>query len=218
MKIPEIEFGSLLTYSPRGIDDEEKLSQTYRAKLKNDEYLEGTKIRMTEYIAQGVKNNLENLPFANFFEKNPVLVPTPSSSLTKTNTLCVPQCLAAALVKNGLGEKVSSCLKRDKPLRQSHTGPSKDRPKAHEHYDSMAVQKVLFEPDEILLIDDFITRGATFIGAANKLRDAFPSANIRAFAGIKTISNSAEFKKIYHPCVGKINLRDDGESFNACIE
>lgn len=105
----------------------------------------------------------------------------------------VPERLAIALVNIGLGEKVSSCLERAKPLRKSHTSSNANRPKAHEHYETMAVQKELSEPDEILLIDDFITRGSTFIGAANRLRDAFPNANIRAFAGIKTITNPEKF-------------------------
>ena len=217
MKISDIEFGSLLTYSPRGSTDEEARSRTFKAKLKSDGYLEKEKTLMTEYIAQGIKNNLEKLPFADFFKKNPILIPTPSSSLTKANTLWVPQRLATALVNNGLGEKVSSCLERTKPLRKSHTSSNTNRPKAHEHYDTMAVQKELSEPDEILLIDDFITRGATFMGAANRLADAFPKANIRAFAGIKTISKPENFKKIYDPCIGKIDLVGE-ETYNDCIE
>ena len=217
MKISDIEFGSLLTYSPRGSTDEEARSRTFKAKLKSDGYLEKEKTLMTEYIAQGIKNNLEKLPFADFFKKNPILIPTPSSSLTKANTLWVPQRLATALVNNGLGEKVSSCLERTKPLRKSHTSSNTNRPKAHEHYDTMAVQKELSEPDEILLIDDFITREATFMGAANRLADAFPKANIRAFAGIKTISKPENFKKIYDPCIGKIDLVGE-ETYNDCIE
>lgn len=217
MEITAIEFGSLLTYSPRGDTNEEARSRTFMAKLKSDGFLEKEKILMTKFIAQGIKNNLEKLPFADFFKANPILIPTPSSSLTKANTLWVPQRLATALVDNGLGEKVSSCLQRTKPLRKSHKSSNANRPKAQEHYDTMAVQKELSEPDEILLIDDFITRGSTFIGAANKLRDAFPNANIRAFAGIKTISRSEDFRKIYDPCKGKIKFYNE-ESYNYCIE
>ncbi len=217
MKINEIDFGSLLTYSPRGNTEEEARSRTFKAKLKSDGYLEKENILMTEYIAKGIKNNLEKLLFADFFKVNPILIPTPSSSLTKANTLWVPQRLATALVNNGLGKKVSSCLERTSPLRKSHTSSSVNRPKAQEHYDTMAVQKELSEPNEILLIDDFITRGSTFIGAANILKDAFPNANIRAFAGIKTISKPENFRKIYDPCIGKIKF-DGVDSFNDCIE
>ncbi len=215
LKITSLDCGSLLTYSPYGSTKEETRSKTFKAKLKSDGYLEEEKILMTEYIARGIKNNLEKLPFADFFKRNPILIPTPSSSLTKTDTLWVPQRLAIALVNNGLGEKVSSCLQRTNPLRKSHTSTSANRPKAQEHYNTIAVQKELSEPDEILLIDDFITRGATFIGAANKLKDAFPDSNIRAFAGIKTISNPEKFKKIFDPCIGKITF-DGEESYNDC--
>ena len=173
------------------------------------------KINAVTVLTSEIKNNLEKLPFANFFKVNPVLVPTPNSSLTKADTLWVPQRLATALVNNGLGKKVSSCLQREKPLRTFHTNA--DRPKAHEHYNSMSVQKELSEPDEILLIDDFITKGATFIGAANKLADAYPTANIRAFAGIKTISKPEKFRKIYDPCIGKIKIVGE-ETYNDCIE
>jgi phosphoribosylpyrophosphate synthetase len=46
----------------------------------------------------------------------------------------------------------------------------------------MQVQKVLSEPSNILLVDDIITRGATLLGAASRLAEAFPKAEIRAFA------------------------------------
>jgi len=217
MKISEIEFGTMLTYSPWGDTEEEFRSKTWKANLKTDAVREKEQITMSEYIARGIKKNLEKLPFADFFKVNPVLVPTPSSSLTKANTLWVPQRLAIALVNNGLGKKVSSCLQRTTPLGQSHKKLNADRPKPHEHYNSMSVQKELSEPDEILLIDDIITKGSTLLGAANKLADAYPKANIRAFTAMKTISRSRDFRKIYDPCIGKIKLRGD-DAENDCIE
>jgi phosphoribosylpyrophosphate synthetase len=62
------------------------------------------------------------------------------------------------------------------------------------------------EPKEILLVDDVVTRGATIVGAANKLHDAFPGARIRAFAAMRTISPPQTFSQIVCPCVGKIML------------
>jgi hypothetical protein len=63
------------------------------------------------------------------------------------------------------------------------------------------------EPEEILPIDDIVTRGAKIIGAANKLHDAFPTAHIRAFAAMRTIC-SQNLKDIIDPCKGKICFRD----------
>jgi len=70
----------------------------------------------------------------------------------------------------------------------------------------MKVRKLLFDPKEILLVDDVITRGATVLGAVNKIADAFPNARIRAFVVMRTISNPEEFSEIVQPCVGTIML------------
>ena len=217
MKLSEIEFASLLTYSPWGTTEIEFRSKTTKTNLKTDVRLETEQILMSEYIARGIKKNLEQLPFADFFKANPILIPTPTSSLTQKDTLWVPERLATALVNNGLGKDVKSCLQRTTPLRKSHTSSSANRPKAFEHYNSMSVQKTLVEPDEILLIDDIITRGATLLGAANKLADAFPKANIRAFAAMRTISRPENFSKIFDPCRGKIELVGE-DTYSDCIE
>lgn len=88
----------------------------------------------------------------------------------------------------------------------------KTGPKPIEHYNSMAVKETLDDPKEILLIDDVITRGATLLGAANKLADAFPNAQIHALAFMRTKSDPAEFVRILDPCKGKILLREDGST------
>ena len=49
MKINDIDFGSLLTYSPRGNTEEQARSRTFMAKLKSDGFLEKENILMTEY-------------------------------------------------------------------------------------------------------------------------------------------------------------------------
>ncbi len=176
--------------------------------LKNDGFWQSKSnhILMSDYIAEGIKNNMRNLPFADYFNVNPILVPTPNSSLNKSGTLWVPQRLAAALVRKGLGSKVVECLNRVTPLPKSATSSATNRPKAAEHYNSMEVTKILHEPKEILLVDDVITRGATLLGAANKLADAFPNARIRAFAAIRTMSSESNFVRINDPCIGTINL------------
>ena len=192
MRFSELEFGSFLTYSPHGNSETELRSKTVMADLKNDKYitLNSKQILMSDYLAEGIKKRLDTLPFAEYFKVNPILIPTPRSSLSKSNTIWVPQRLASALVKEGLGKDVESCLQREKPVAKSSMSLPENRPKAIDHYNSMAIQKILDEPKEILLVDDVITRGATLLGAANKLADAFPNARIRAFALMRTESNS----------------------------
>ncbi|AFU58648.1 purine/pyrimidine phosphoribosyl transferases signature-containing protein [Candidatus Nitrososphaera gargensis Ga9.2] len=174
--------------------------------LKDDEVLPNSQILTSEFIANLIRDNLNSLPFSNFFKAKPILVPTPRSSLIRPGTLWVPQRLANALAQRGLGKNVEPCLNRFKAVRKSATSQG-DRPKAFEHYNSMEVQKIFPEPSEILLIDDIVTRGATLLGAANKLADAFPRAHIRVFAAMRTISPPDVFRSLFDPCVGNIELR-----------
>lgn len=213
MRLSSIEFGSLLTYSPRGTSDGELRSKTTMRMLKGDEFVSDPPILMSDFIAGGIKNSTGRLPFARYFENNPILVPTPNSSLTRPGTLWVPQRLANALVRKGLGNTVSECLKRVIPLQKAATSFAADRPKAFDHYTSMEVQKVLSEPSELLLIDDVVTRGATLLGAANKLADVFPNARIRAFAAMRTISTPDDFRRILDPCDGIIEDNGYGDTF-----
>ena len=212
MHITELEFGSFLTYSPHGKSETELRSKTVMTELKNDKYitLSSNQILMSKYLAEGIKKYLDTLPFAEYFRVNPILIPTPKSSLSKSNTIWVPQRLASALVDEGLGIAIKSLLQREKSVTKSSTSLPENRPKAIDHYNSMAVKETLDDPRDILLVDDVITRGATLLGAANKLADAFPNARIRAFAFMRTMSNPLEFTNIFDPCKGKITLRDDG--------
>lgn len=200
-----LEFGSFLSYAPRGTTKEALLSKNWMRALKGDEPLKSS-ILTSDFLAEEISKRISRLPFASYFDSQPVLVPTPNSSLTRPGTLWVPQRLAHALLRKGLGRAVEECLVRTKPLRKAATSLAPDRPTAIQHYESMGVQKVIPEPTEILLVDDVVTRGATLLGAANRLADAFPGARIRGFAMMRTISQAAEFVNVVDPKVGAITL------------
>ena len=153
---------------------------------------------MVNYIANFIRENIKNLPFADFFDSKPVLVPIPKSSFMKADTLWVPKILAHAINQNGFGKTVIELVKRDIALPKSATDSSKERPKAAQHYNSIGISnKLLSETNEILLIDDVITRGATSLGVASKIADIFPKSNIWTFAAIRTMTPPLKFKKIY---------------------
>jgi len=213
MDISQLEFGALLTYAPRGDSPEIRHSRDVMIALKTDGFVGEPPILMSEWIAQTIQRKITELPFASFFQPNTILVPTPKSSLMQPNTLWVPERIATALVRTGIGKDVASCLVRAKPVPKAAFSSPKERPTAVEHYESISVQGSLSEPDEILLVDDVVTRGATLLGAANRLADSFPQTHIRAFAAMRTISNQYEFEKVYAPCVGTIDLWESGDTF-----
>ena len=208
MKISKVKFGSLLTYTPRGDLKKHDESRTVMRNLKNDVVLKSGNL-MSESIAQIIKQNLKKYPFSDYFNKEDiVLVPAPKSSLLKKDMLWAPQRIVSALADNNLGQS-EECLIREYPLPTSSKVSALNRPKAFQHYDSMRVRKLLFEPKEIVLVDDVITRGATALGAANRLADSFPNANIRIFAVMRTISDPEKFTDIIDPCTGTVSLREE---------
>lgn len=213
LNLSELEFGALLTYTPRGHTQKALHSKDVMIFLKRDQFVSKPPILMSEFIAKGVKQELSNLPFNHFFQPNTILVPAPKSSLMQPDELWVPERIAKALVAEGIGCQVVPCLTRSKPVAKAASCPSSERPTAEEHYDSLIVQGALSKPEEIVIIDDVVTRGATLLGCANRLTDAFPECRIRAFSAMRTISDSNEFQSVYSPCIGTITLSASGQTF-----
>lgn len=212
LNLSTLEFGALLSYTPRGDTKEALHAKDIMIFLKRDQFVGKPPILMSEWIAKKVKEQLTNLPFTHFFGPNTILVPAPKSSLMQPDTLWVPERIAKALVAEGIGSQVVPYLNRSKPVAKAASCPSNERPTAKQHYDSLIVQGALSKPDEIVIIDDVITRGATLLGCANRLADAFPECRIRAFAAMRTVSNSDEFRDLYSPCVGTIALSASGQT------
>lgn len=209
MLLSSLKYGAFLTYVPKK-EEHKRFIQM----VKQDKILPNLGITICERIAKEVKQKLSNdQNFSEFFGNDVSLVPVPKSSLMKPGTLWVPKRIAEELAKLGMG-KVFDCLERIKPVPQSHLLKSQDRLKPIDHYNSLNVKKVLEEPKEILLIDDVITRGATLLGCASRLKEAFPNASIKAFVAVQSISNIKNFKKIEDPYVGYITLLNDNCSTN----
>jgi len=211
LRLSELQFGSLLSYSPNGGTPKDFHSQGVMTLLKTDSFLQPPPILMSQWVARQVRQNINSLPFATLFQPTSVLVPVPSSSLMRAGTLWVPQRIASALASQGLGQVVS-CLVRTQAVPKAALSPTRLRPTARRHYETLEVQGRLSEPESILLIDDIITRGATLLGAANRLADAFPKARISAFAAMRTVSNPDEFRREYEPQIGAVRLREDGST------
>lgn len=202
----ELTYGALWSYSPRGPSQAERRSRDYRYYLKQEQTVKyGDKTMfMSEVVPQAILEQKESLPFMPLFEDDPILVPVTRSSLLQPNSLWVGLKVATAMQKAGLGSTVSQSLVR--------TYAVGNKASAEEHYNSQKVeQKLLTEPEHILLVDDFITRGATMIASALKLREAYPNASIEGFAPIRTVSDSSNFKKIEDPVYDTITLHTSGK-------
>jgi pyrimidine operon attenuation protein/uracil phosphoribosyltransferase len=56
----------------------------------------------------------------------------------------------------------------------------------------------------MVLIDDVITKGRTILAAAARLHEAFPGADIRAFALVRTMGLLADVAGPLGPCQGVV--------------
>lgn len=209
MRITSLDFGSLLCYTPRGSSTDIDRAREVMKIIKADHFVNNPPILMSEWLARTVHRSMGNLPFASFFQADTVLVPVPSSSLMQPNSLWVPSRMADALVKEGLGKEVAAWLVRKTPVRKAAWSKPSDRPKPKEHIATMSVQGRVSEPppDQILLVDDIITRGSTLLGAANSLAEALPKARIRAFVAMMTISDPSDFVALYKPVLGTVQYQ-----------
>ena len=61
-----------------------------------------------------------------------------------------------------------------------------------------------------MLVDDVVTRGATLLGAANRLAESYPDAQIAAFVALRAVSNPSEFKEVKDAVDGFITLQPNG--------
>ena len=209
-----LRYGALFAYSPHGLSENERLSRSYRTAVKGDETISisGEEISMSVLIARAIHEARDDLPFWRLFEEKPILVPARSTSLMKADSLWVPFRIATELLKVGLGSEVSTCLERVQPLQKAATSTSGNRPTVAQHQASQRVQKLISEPESILIIDDVVTSGATLVGSARCLLAAFPSARISAFAAMRTVSRLGGFTQIVDPVLSNITLYPSGKT------
>lgn len=162
---------------------------------------------MLKYAVRVRQQAAEPAPLAGFFCPKNVLVPIPGSAPRPPGFVSVTEHLALALLKEGLGHGIWLGLRRVRAVRKSATAVPGSRPTVAHHFDSFAVEPAPSLMQQLLLIDDVVTKGRTLLAAAARLREAFPNAQIRAFALLRTMGMSAGVDRLLEPCVGEIRWR-----------
>jgi pyrimidine operon attenuation protein/uracil phosphoribosyltransferase len=199
--IQSLQFGSLFSYTPRpdltnypNAFDKMNNSKKYTIFLKQDTMVkvvdQKKSMPMSCYVAEMLSRKMKDLPFVEYFEGYTVLVPIPKSVPIPPGGLWVPERIAEAMVAKGIGNIVVPCLIRSKRVQKSSYSTPSERPTPEVHYDSLSVIKIVTELENVILIDDVITRGSTMLASANKLISAFPGIKIRAFGAIRTMSDA----------------------------
>ena len=199
--LSEVRFGSYLVYSPRGTSAISVKSRRWRDAIKSgvDEALR----TVVHYLVRDLKSTGLSVVLGS----DVTLVPAPGSSLLVEGAFWGPRWIASELVRAGLGKQVFPCLSRTTAVPKSAFQPPGGRPTARHHYDTMRVEELaLLGGERITIVDDFVTKGSTLLGAASRLGEACPTAQVSAFALIRTMGLQPEVERMVEPCVGTIRL------------
>ena len=206
--IPALHYASCFVYSPRGDDILSHLSRRLCEGLKSAD-----PICLPKYVRVVHEQFVKHAQFQRLFGRDVILVPVPGSSVQASRQrVWAAERLAFALCAMGLAGVVWRCLHRIISVRRSASSPAGGRPAVQEHYASFAVEtSVAVEastpdhgPERIVLVDDVITKGRTLLAAATRMREAFPHANLQAFALVRTIRLSDGVGTLVAPCEGLV--------------
>ena len=200
--ILKITYASCYVYSPAGAGAVCERSRLLRALLKA-----GDAHFMLKYAVRVHQQAADSPQLAGFFRATDVLVPVPGSSPKACGTPWVAADLADALVHAGVGTMVWRGLHRICPVRKSATSAPGARPSVSRHYESFLIERPPKTLASLVLIDDVVTKGRTFLAAATRLQEAFPEADIRAFALLRTLGMIPGVPRLLDPCKGEIRWK-----------
>jgi hypothetical protein len=204
--ITRLPFAAPFTYSTRGTSDISRRSQRFRDQIKG-----GSESLFTQ-IALRIAQLVGDGQFTGYFGPNVVLVPVPGHAPLAPGAVLLTSRIVTAMVREHVAGQLELLLERGTPVEKSATAPAARRPTARTHFDSLIVRPSLAAPERIVVVDDFVTRGAMLVASASKLQQAYPAADIRGFALVRSISGS-DIDRVQDPCEGFIELSPDGQTW-----
>ena len=203
--ITQLPFATPFVYSTKGTSAVSVKSRRLRDLIKSDDE------NLFRQIADHVFELNQAGQFPEFFSAQTSLIPMPGHAPLVPGAVGTGERIAKALCRRGLAKECMPILVRENPVPKSAFTMPYERPRARQHFESLAVTPSLIVPTQILLVDDFVTRGATLIGAASRLQQAFPKIPIRAFAFVRS-QTEGDIESIRSPITGVIELEESGET------
>lgn len=193
-----LSFTSYYVYSPHGggsvAQDSRRLCQ--RVKQRDSVWL-------ARYVGPVYRAAIRDPRLLALFAADAVLVPVPGS-VPGDEGSSAASTIALALRDVGLAPAVWIGLRRCAAVRKSATAPGHARPTVGEHFVSFLVMPPPRTIGRIVLIDDVITKGRTLLAAAARMQAAFPHADVRAFALIRTVGFRQRMDQVIEPCEGVV--------------
>lgn len=209
-----LEFISLLQYSPRGVSGPSRFSQLVCRGIKDDsfvyrydEYGRRQPTRVIERSAARLRLEIPKYPFLQkAFGSDSLLVPVPRSAPLKDPKALWPALsICQAIVAEKLALNIAPLLIRTSAVEKAAFASLGKRPSPIDHFRTTKVDArlPLDSYRQIVLVDDVITRGSSFLGMYARLSAAFPEVPIICYAVIRTMS-TGKISEIVAPVSGTI--------------
>lgn len=194
-----LEFGACYVYAPYAAGGAARRSRQVRVHVKaaDGDWLPRFAARVRDEYRTGGH-------FRELFGGGAVLVPVPCCERRPQSSEWAAAQLATALQQVGLARTVWVGLSRRHDVRKSATAPKGERPSVWQHYESLQVASATGDHTNLVLVDDIVTKGRTLLAAAMRLREAFPEADVRAFALVRTLGLATQLQRLVEPCHGAI--------------
>lgn len=141
-----------------------------------------------------------------FIDRHTILAPIPGSAPGSERTLWPAKIICDSLHESGYGAGVIDCVRRTRSVPKSAFAAPGERPTLATHYETFRVEPILFQPQKITLVDDVLTKGRTAFAAAMRVHEAFPEAEIRVFAIMRTQGLFPEILSFREPALGRLVL------------
>lgn len=199
--LSSVRFGAFLAYSPRGSSNISSESRSVCHGVKN-----GNEALLRRIVEKMVA---EPTP-SGFLGPEVTLVPCRRSAPLVANALWPAALIARALVERGLGKEVHPILTRTRAVPKSSFQARGHRPSAWTHFDTVAAERTLLtSPTRLVVVDDVVTKGSMLLAAVSRVKEAYPLADVGAFALVRTLGLQREIDRVVDPCVGTIRLVGD---------
>lgn len=201
--VSELRSGSFLVYPTRGKTPLCKEACKVVIGIKEDRVHPQSALRYPEHAARRLRENVAGSPLEDFIPKDAILVPVPKSSIHLPDGLWPALRICEALIEERFGATIVRLIERETPVEESAL--AENRPRPLDHYRSFKLERSLLESSgPFVLVDDVVSRGSTMLGAACRLREAFPEAKLLCFAMARTRGHVEDIPRIMDPLVGRI--------------
>lgn len=169
-------FAAYHQYAPQGRSAFSRRSKDVIIAVKNDGFESGRQI--IPYAGERFAQDISKLgEYSVWFSTETMLIPVPKSTPILPGAVWPSFRICEELKTRGLGGNISTCLKRKFAVQKSATARG-NRPSPIDHYKSVEIvipERLLFTPERIVLVDDVVTRGSTFVGLMPRIQERFPT-------------------------------------------